>query len=152
MKSQENTTNTKADVITAVKSTKTDHMGRAWYKMFKNGEPIIEKDTHVQFNALDSEHAIACHNQLIDIRKKIKQETLNIAIKKAKGLKENTQIRVHGGSHPVSYWVYRFHGKTYIGMPISEGEYVPFFENQESTTFTSGITLEISDNVQLLNI
>ena len=46
-------------MFTAVETSGKDFMGFTWFEVFKNG-----KTTGYQYNALDSERAIAIHTQL----------------------------------------------------------------------------------------
>lgn len=60
------------------------------------------------------------------------QELLNLAIEKAKGLKNNQMIWLTGG-HTHTYVVMRIEGKAFIGRDL-DSPCKPFFKNAEVIT------------------
>lgn len=47
---------------------KTDYMGFRWYFVYnQDGSPVIIRDTHLAYHAMDKEHAQRMHEQSIRV-------------------------------------------------------------------------------------
>jgi len=58
-----------------------------------------------------------------------KQIVADALLKSNSLVNDNTQIRLYGATHEKSYWVYRFHGKLFIGCQAGES-LEPVFPNK----------------------
>lgn len=46
-------------------SGKRDYAGFQWYKAYdENNQPVMERGVHLAYHAVNTEHALAMHNQL----------------------------------------------------------------------------------------
>jgi hypothetical protein len=43
---------------------KEDYMGFTWYGAYENGNKVLKSGVHLQYKALDKNHAIRIHKQI----------------------------------------------------------------------------------------